>query len=119
MSETNKEGPFNEDAAYDEIERLRAIVTADGLNPDAPIPPGLALENERLRRELEEARERERAWREAATALYLLIDHLDECGDCYAKPCDEWSDMMVASEPLAKRLAGIIAATPPEEASDA
>jgi hypothetical protein len=43
-----------------ENERLRAIILADGLDPDAPIPPGLALrlqraevENERLRRDLD------------------------------------------------------------------
>ena len=56
-----------------EIARLRAIIEADGLDPDAPMPPGLTVVNERLRRKLKEAwRERSAARAEAMTAQASL-----------------------------------------------
>lgn len=71
MSETNKEGPFNEESAYDEIARLtreleearreRSAAKAEALNAQASL--------RRVERELEEARVRERAIVEACAAV--------------------------------------------------
>jgi ribosomal protein S27AE len=65
--------------------RLRNIILADGLDPDTPIPPGLALEKKRLEQERDGAqsllalRDEEIERNHAAVAKYLSATNHDLC----------------------------------------